>query len=878
MLATATTPAAAQPAWRIYIREPGVYRVFFKDLAAGLATGETIGADLKVENRGRPVPLWVEDGGDGTFGPGDWLELVGETLAGESAHFHEYSTANVYRLSLGPGQRMISPPASGQPVAGEGEAGRQLWRRRHLEEDKLLIRLPGSRKAGPAEPWFWAKLAHNRPPWTLDLDLSDLDADAAERVALRVSFRALSHFRSGGAGDIPGHRVEVSLDGSPIAVAEWDGKTEYLLEAAGLEASLFAGGSRRLELHVPERPDPRSSNPIIDVVMLNWIEIDYPRRQLVGQEPVHFHLGPGSAAVQLRSAAGKLVAYGDRGSRIEVSGSLETTPAADGAGGPPGRFRFRPREDEASYHLVAGGRLRSPEWIEVDQPSGLRTAGQSDYLMIAHRRLLEAVRPLADLHRRRGLSVALIDVQDVYDEFNHGILHPGAIRDFIAHAYGRWPRPAPRFVLLVGDASWDTKNATVDDANYANWPDRQLTIGDRFVRKGSTPYELDPQANRRQLIPTWNYATYQGHAASDNYFVAVDGDDFLPDLAIGRLPVATPEVVAEIVAKTVRYASRPEVGPWRRSTVLITNESSSFQVQSDALALRLAAEGLSSLKVYPASTETSNEHHSRRLIETLNGGQLLVHFLGHGGRYIWRTGPPDLDKNHDLFTLEHLEQLEPTSRLPVVVSLTCFSAPFDHPNADSIGEKLLRLADRGAVAILAASWRNTPSARWSVVLLDELTAPGTTVGEAVMRAKHQIRNQMFVETYNLLGDPAVPVALPAGGIELSADDPVASGQPLRVRGVVGLVDFTGRMVVDLVDERGETVRSASFDTAAPEFAVDLGVTAEELATARLLRAYAWNAERGVDAVGTVELAAPAPPSGDRPQRLGRSPGKAFAQE
>jgi len=70
-----------------------------------------------------------------------------------------------------------------------------------------------------------------------------------------------------------------------------------------------------------------------------------------------------------------------------------------------------------------------------------------------------------------------------------------------------------------------------------------------------------------------------------------------------------------------------------------------------------------------------------------------VVFNGHGGRYIWRTGWPDLTKNHDLFTLDDLDNLQPTTRLPVVLSLTCYSAPFDHPLADSIGEKLLRIKE-----------------------------------------------------------------------------------------------------------------------------------------------------------------------------------------
>ena len=59
--------------------------------------------------------------------------------------------------------------------------------------------------------------------------------------------------------------------------------------------------------------------------------------------------------------------------------------------------------------------------------------------------------------------------------------------------------------------------------------------------------------------------------------------------------------------------------------------------------------------------------------------------------------------------MKHLDTLADNDRLPVVLSLTCYSAPFDHPTADSIGEKFLRIPERGAIAVFAASWRNSPS-------------------------------------------------------------------------------------------------------------------------------------------------------------------------
>lgn len=254
--------------------------------------------------------------------------------------------------------------------------------------------------------------------------------------------------------------------------------------------------------------------------------------------------GVAVAGFQSSLSATRLTAYGDRGSRLEAA----VTATRGGR-----RFTFRPAAGETRYHLVPDASFLSPARIELDRPSdlgGIRR--RADYLMIAHQRLIRAIQPLADFHRRQGLAVAVVDVEDVYDEFNHGIVHPRAIRDFIAHAYHSWLRPAPRFVLLVGDASWDTKNTTVNDTLYANWADRQLVEGGaRFLKKGATTYAIDPELNRRGLIPTWNHVTRQGHSASDNYFVQVEGGDHLPDLEIGRLPVVEPEEVAAIVDKIV---------------------------------------------------------------------------------------------------------------------------------------------------------------------------------------------------------------------------------------------------------------------------------------------------------------------------------------
>jgi hypothetical protein len=70
---------------------------------------------------------------------------------------------------------------------------------------------------------------------------------------------------------------------------------------------------------------------------------------------------------------------------------------------------------------------------------------------------MEALEPLRQLRESQGLRVALIDIEDLYDEFSFGNKSPRAIKDFLASAKARWSR-APRFVLLVGDASFDPRN------------------------------------------------------------------------------------------------------------------------------------------------------------------------------------------------------------------------------------------------------------------------------------------------------------------------------------------------------------------------------------------------------------------------------------
>ena len=853
------TPAQeTDPAFKLIVSEPGVYRVDFDALrAAGLETDHVRSDQLRVTHRGRSVPVHVADGGDGRFESGDHVELVAERLEGDRSFHNEFSRTNVYRLETGSaGERMLVPDEGSGPEGAEIQND-VLFTRHHWEEERLRARFRGRNGAESPEPWYWARLTHIDPePFTHEIDLSRLQWPSSRPVKLRIALRGWSTPRGPSESSLPDHRVEASLNGAPVGSGEWDGQDAHTIEIEGLAAGILQPGSNSLKLRVPRRrPDP-GSDQVVDVVLLNWIEIEFPREPALGTSQTVLHLSgetdPGRPIELVTPEPVSLVVYSG-GRRLEAE---RMGPAAAGGW----RQRFWPASGEDLLHAVPGGGLLRPLAVDVDRPSALRARSrQADYLIVSHRRLMDAIEPLAAFHRGRGLSVAVVDVEDVYDEFNHGLPHPRAIRDFIALASHQWPRPAPRFVLLVGDASWDPDDEPADE-RYADWTWRQWER-DQFAKNASTPYAV-PKA--RNLLPTWSAETYQGHAASDNWFVSVEGDDHLPDLAVGRFPVTEPAEVAAIVAKTIAYATRSGVGLWRRNILWITNDRPGLQRRSDRLAEQAASLGFADTRVYPRAEEADNVHHQARLREAIDEGHLLVHFVGHGGRYIWRTGPPSHEKNHDLFTLDDLDQLSATPRLPVVLSMTCYSAPFDHPTADSIGEKLLRLEQRGGVAVLAASWRNSPSQEFSRLLVTELTRP-TTIGEAVMRAKRRLRKnaRLLVETYNLLGDPAIEIAVP--GLRLPVDATLtASGWRLRVS--LDDPSFHGRAVVDWLDGDGQRLGGTEVEARSPGFDLELPSSSVAAAPVRA-RVYAWDEERGLDGIGAVRLVAPdgAPASPPRPR-------------
>ena len=136
-------------------------------------------------------------------------------------------------------------------------------------------------------------------------------------------------------------------------------------------------------------------------------------------------------------------------------------------------------------------------------------------------------------------------------------------------------------------------------------------------------------------------------------------------------------------------------------------------------------------------------------------------------------------------------------------------------------------------------------------LLDELTRPGATIGEAIQRAKAAVRNPLFAQTYNLLGDPAVPTAAPRHQLQLET---VSSSKSIVLRGSIPGEAFSGEAVVEWVSSDGKILAHEKMEVHQPTFEVSLNLEVlPEGTTLTGARAYMWSEVSGEDAIGWIDL-------------------------
>jgi len=483
-------------------------------------------------------------------------------------------------------------------------------------------------------------------------------------------------------------------------------------------------------------------------------------------------------------------------------------------------FQDTPHFEATTYTVFTPAAVKKPEKLVQDVPSNLKSVQNSaDYIIITHELFRDAVTPLADHRAAQGFWVQTVNVQNIYDEFNHGIFDPQAIQRFLHYAYENWTPPAPLYVLLVGDATW-----AYDKQVARDW--------------GKTCY-----------IPSiMKYTISWGMTSSDNAFVCVSGDDRLPDMFIGRLPVNSVEEAQAVVNKILKYEQHPEISDWRKRICLACGNGSFFEQSADYLYDEYIPGGFDVPRLY-TNPKSKYFGSTEEMVGIFNNGVSLLNFIGHGGGGVFFDA--------ELFLLEDIVLLNNANRLPVMFSLTCFIGYFDNPWTPSLGEELFRADGKGVVATFGSAGRAWLYGDYFLnnALFQSLFVDGAhNLGQVTTEAKWQMMAWSrsywdHVENYNLLGDPALEIGFPEKEISMTISNPsLKAGEALYVSGSVpgrvsGQVELTVFDVNDsLIIEKSTAVTSGQFQS-------QIQLPQNMSAGQGMLKAYVWNENE--DGIGTA---------------------------
>jgi subtilisin-like proprotein convertase family protein len=365
------------------------------------------------------------------------------------------------------------------------------------------------------------------------------------------------------------------------------------------------------------------------------------------------------APLQFNPAASELIAH----PRIEVRLSLEG--AIDASAEEMKRRR---------------GRSLFATTVDLEQGAGVPDSNPtgSEYLILAHDSFVDAIQPLADWKRRKGLTVEVVPISQVGGTSTQ-------IKSWLQARYDS--DPDLTYVLLVGD---------------------------------------------HQQVPSQDV----GGMVTDLYYSCLDGGDYLPDVVLGRISVQTETDCANIVDKILTYERTPDSGSWHGDFLMAallqdyndyncradrwffetgthamhfardvagmgiltaaTSDSLScnpYWFRSDSYPHRFPGYAGQPVPAADAALITTGSTATQDVTDAINTGVSIVQHRDHGSVTGW--GDPH-------YSNSNIAALSNGTRTPVVFSVNCLTGAFDG-SSDCFVEAFMKKYPGGAVGAIGAT-------------------------------------------------------------------------------------------------------------------------------------------------------------------------------
>ena len=574
----------------------------------------------------------------------------------------------------------------------------------HFEQD--VTPLINATLETEVDHWYWDAINAENTTTISSFDVVVPDAVAG---TARITAGFAGATDGGAAND---HHAIVRINGVEVGTAAWGGIARF-------EQTFELDGALLTPLTTIEIEGVLAEGSTASIFFIDAFDIEYQRHyQAVGDALLL--TGDGNKVVTVEALTTADVAIFDisvpRAPVRVHSVRVELNAAGFQAS-------FVPADADSPYFATTESSVLAGSNLRLLAPAIDLRATHHDYqhLVIAPEAWRSEAEALAAYRSGTGISSLAISIEDVYDAFSDGIVTPWAIRDLLDYARRNWAQ-APDYVLLAGRGTLDPRDL--------------LGGGDNF-------------------IPVVLVGTPYGLIATDNVLADLVGDDAVPEIAFGRLPIISADELAIYTGKLDAYDG--STGDWRgRALLLADNEDSAgnFPLQSDAV-----AELLTSYEQELVYLSEMTPVDARAALQSAwNDGVQLVNYVGHGGVTVLAA--------ESLLTVADAGLLLNGDRLPIVSALTCIAGRSDIPNLESLAESLVVATEGGAIAVWAPTGVSLSGAAHELNLLYvqalEAAAADTPLGDVVLETLRAFGaaggGDEMLHAYSIVGDPAV--ALP----------------------------------------------------------------------------------------------------------------------
>ncbi|MFA5574537.1 MAG: C25 family cysteine peptidase [Brumimicrobium sp.] len=798
-----------QTYYKFPIAETGIYRITFQDLYnAGVPLSQANPQNIQIFGKQKEIPLYIKDGGDNEFNPGDYIEFYAERNDG-------WLDSILYN----------SPEDIGNPyysLYNDTLFYFLTWTsgltKRYLEETDINFSL-----YQPAEYVFETKVRSFNSMYYGGFSQFDAyssfyspgegwggqNRNGASNYTEVIALPTPSVYQGGGAPDAIFHaksnsNSNASFTGTGNHHLRWEVGSNNVV----LFDEVFTGYQQKI-VNTPISPSELSSGntdfyfniigdqgATTDYQSISFLSLKYPRTTQTSEQ--YFHWEIPKANIQAKS-------------RIDINGASLINPSAYVFGGGINRkipFVFDngvwkgliPNVISNTQQLVLASQNKIKNISSLQPVNGTgkfidyKSLNLEDaYIMVYNKKMQSSVENYANYRRsvNGGMNnVILIDVEDVSMQYGGGIpKHILGIRR-VANEIYNYTTQKPKALFLVGKG--------MTEASYPN------------MGSGNSPRK-NSTVNEGNLVPSY------GFPSSDMCITAKwNGSSSLtPAIPTGRIAARNNAELELYLAKMQIYEAQ------QNQTDIYNKERKEWQKQilhfgggsiaSEQLIFKSYLNGMKQTiegpdyggnvhSYFKTTSDPFNPIQSSEVNELLEKGVSLMNFFGH-------ATAEGFDQN-----LDNPSNWGNTGKYPMVLGNGCYTGNIFKPDNNSTAESFVFVEDLGAIGFLSSSELGFASYlnMYSSELYRQISPLnyGGTIGEQIVetiRKLDQNNSGFLVEAmtmqFILHGDPGMKLNWHAKPeIDLTSQDvsfgPVAIDLSTDSIYVQTILTNLGRSIVD----------------------------------------------------------------------------------